>query len=433
MITILCDQPTPRHLFTFNVIFRRWLRTSYRIITDQGDIAEGGLLIRYQTNGQANSFCIPNAGLLGEKSIRPIVPEVGQWQGKPVFFPMQDVHASLPFDLFSAVFYMISRYEEYLPFTPDEHGRFEAPMSHAGLRGFHHIPVVDFWLSWLRQAIEDRCGGLLPKADPFNFQPTYDIDQFFSYRYKGLFRNGAGVMRDLAKGNLPKVGLRMQVLFGNKKDPFDSFSYLDELHLTYGLKPIYFIHPGTYGKFDKNIPLQKAIVARRVRELAEKYTVGVHPSYISAGKPTLLRAEMDALAAIIGSPADRCRQHFLRIRIPDSFRLFMACGIRHDYSLGWASDNGFRAGTGRSFPFYDLEKEEETPLILHPLCMMDGAFRNYLHMHPEEAKAQISEIIRSLKDTNSVCTTLWHNESLGTSRHWAGWRSVYEHTLREAL
>lgn len=432
MITIVCDQLTPRHHYIFNVVFRRWLRAQYRVVTDAREAGGDDLLIHYSATNSSGKLGIPDTGLLSEKKIRPLVPEVGDWQGIPVFFPVPGSQACFPFDVFSAVFYLISRYEEYLSYTPDMHGRFEAAMSHCGIRGFHRIPVVDYWLMWLRNAIDEQAPGLLSKADPFAFQPTYDIDQFFSFRYKGLLRTSGGIMRDLAAADFPRLGQRMNVLLGRTGDPFDSFTYQDELHLQYGLKPIYFIHPGTYGKFDKNIPLQKAVVARKVRDLAEKYTIGLHPSYLSAAHPQRLRDELAALSEITGEPVVRCRQHFLRIQIPESYRVFIDCGIRHDYSLGWASDSGFRAGTGRSFPFYDLEKETETPLILHPLCMMDGAFKNYLHLTPDQAMEQISAMIRALKETSSRCISLWHNESLGTSRQWDGWREVYEHTIREA-
>jgi hypothetical protein len=52
----------------------------------------------------------------------------------PVFCQRQI--GDLPFDPLAATFYLVSRYEEYLPFIPDEHGRFPAKQSFAFSNGF---------------------------------------------------------------------------------------------------------------------------------------------------------------------------------------------------------------------------------------------------------------------------------------------------------
>lgn len=433
MIHILCKNITQRHRYTFNVVFHHWLNTEYRIITsDEDNEPSGGALIVYDNTHRQPGIFIPCSGLLDESTIRNLVPEYSSWLGKPIIFPSGEDFVTMPFDIFSAIFYMISRYEEYLPYTPDEHGRFEVHMSLAGIRRFQHIPVVDYWVKELRLIINRQYPGMIAEPPAFSFLPTYDIDQFRSYLYKGFLRNSAGYIRDLFKGKSRELKTRLNVLRKKEKDPFDSFDYQDALHKKYDLKPLYFIHPGTWGTFDKNLPLRKPEAAEMVRTLAKSYSIGLHPSYRSTENPELLKKEIADLSSVINAPVTCCRQHFLRIRIPETYRNFINCGIKNDYSLGWATDNGFRAGTGRSFPFYDLEKEQQTSLILHPLSMMDGAFKNYLKLSPTASVKEAMKLIDALKETDSSCICLFHNESLGTSPQWEGWKEVYEYIIEKS-
>ena len=48
---------------------------------------------------------------------------ISQWKGLPVFFQTTS-DSDIPFDVFAASFFLVSRYEEYLEFQPDAHGRF---------------------------------------------------------------------------------------------------------------------------------------------------------------------------------------------------------------------------------------------------------------------------------------------------------------------
>ena len=80
--------------------------------------------------------------LLWETGTREQSIEMASWEELPVFFTV-DKGSELTFDPFALVFYLVSRYEEYLPFQPDEHGRFPATASLAYRERFLDIPLVD--------------------------------------------------------------------------------------------------------------------------------------------------------------------------------------------------------------------------------------------------------------------------------------------------
>ncbi|MFY7816329.1 MAG: DUF7033 domain-containing protein, partial [Chryseobacterium taeanense] len=81
-------------------------------------------------------------GLVFESDIHPVSVVCTKWEGYPIFFSGS---GDIPFDIFSASFYLVSRYEEYLTFTPDQYGRFPHTASIAFREGFLDIPLVQHW------------------------------------------------------------------------------------------------------------------------------------------------------------------------------------------------------------------------------------------------------------------------------------------------
>lgn len=73
--------------------------------------------------------------LLLEQGINDVEIYIQDWDEIPCFFPTSK-NCFLPFDVFAASFYLLSRYEEYLPHLKDEHGRYPASESLAFKNGF---------------------------------------------------------------------------------------------------------------------------------------------------------------------------------------------------------------------------------------------------------------------------------------------------------
>ena len=106
----------------------------------------------------------------------------------------------------------------------------------------------------------------------FKFIPSYDIDIAYSYKYKGLKRNLGGFCRSLIKGQWAYLLDRWDVLFNKKKDPFDSYEWLDSLHLYCRTRAYYFfLLAKKQTGVDKNIspdkPEMKSLIAYHARWL----------------------------------------------------------------------------------------------------------------------------------------------------------------------
>src|SRR5689334_17643852 len=176
--------------------------------------------------------------ILFESDIKPQQIQCKLINGNKAFFASND--GNFPFDIFAAAFYLLSRYEEYLPHEKDEYGRFWHKQSLAWREGFLHLPLVNIWLEDLKSYLRDKFPSLQFHRKTFKFIPTYDIDIAWKYKHKGWVRNVGGGVKSAMNGKWSLVNERIAVLSNNRKDPFESYEWLDALHLYCRMKPYYF-------------------------------------------------------------------------------------------------------------------------------------------------------------------------------------------------
>jgi hypothetical protein len=328
---------------------------------------------------------------------------------------------------------MISRYEEYQGLLTDEHNRTLPSQTTAYKHNFLALPVVDHWALMIQELIKKNYPGYKFPQREYRFTPTIDVDIAFAYRYRGIMRTTGATLKSFLKQNWKDNQRRFETLILRQPDPFDTFSLLNHWHKQYGLNPIFFFLVGHYGKYDKNISASYSAMKRLIRQISENYKIGVHPSYQSNYTTQRLLKEIGTLQKITGNTVSRSRQHFLMLRFPDTYQQLIRLGITEDYSMGFASAPGFRAGTCTPFSFYDLSKETETPLVVYPFQVMDGTLNQYQKLTPLEAIESISCLNTEVRKVNGTFISLWHNESLSEMRHWKNWREVYEALIKIAM
>jgi len=376
---------------------------------------------------------IPCGNLLLESDIQAQSVTVFQQEGLPAFFQQKADNADFPFDLLSVVFYLISRYEEYLPFEADAHGRFGAQQSIAFQHHFLRQPLVNEWALRLSDLLQSKFPISQFPISNFQFFPTYDLDMAWAYLHKGWKRNTGAYLRDLLKLDFKNSQRRWRVQTNREADPFFVFDYLNQLHKKYNLKPTLFILLGDYGAFDKNTNAKNAAFRQLIQHLQSQYNLGIHPSYQSNIDFKQLKKEIHRLENISGEPVVRSRQHFLKLRFPQTYQRLLDLNITADYSLGYASDIGFRAGIASPYPWYDLSKEEMTPLLLHPFQVMDVTLKDYLNLNPPEAIPLVQSMIEKTRAVGGTFCTLWHNSSFSDVDNWEEWQEVYETILQLAV
>jgi hypothetical protein len=167
-----------------------------------------------------------------------------------------------------------------------------------------------------------------------------------------------------------------------------------------------------------------------IKQHAEKYSVGVHPSWQSGDEEGLLDEELKILESISNKKITASRQHYIRFTLPTTFRRLISAGITDDYSMGYGSINGFRASVASPFYWYDLKKEQQTNLLLHPFCFMDAnSFFEQKYL-PQRAYEEMMYYYDAVKAVNGALITIWHNSFLGTYPMFSGWRDVYEEFVK---
>src|SRR5690606_27819967 len=107
----------------------------------------------YSEKRLLNEIFIKEEGLLTESHIQKQTINFYCFDN---YTPPFVANSDLPFDIFSAAFYLISRYEEYVSNEKDEYGRFHGKQSLAYQCGFLKRPVIDEWAYTFLKLLKDR-------------------------------------------------------------------------------------------------------------------------------------------------------------------------------------------------------------------------------------------------------------------------------------
>ncbi|MAY84550.1 MAG: hypothetical protein CMP59_10500 [Flavobacteriales bacterium] len=427
MILIYLAKTNPRNRYIFKVVLGHYFGLEeFKLVDDEKEyLAYEGPKFSYSSKRIDDGIHFHASGLLDQRGIKKQEIEFGEHQGVPTLFHHKE-DASIPYDPFSASFFMLTRYEEYLPYLSDQYDRFNAEDSLAKERGFLQTAVVDRWLIQIRELLKSKYPNLSFKKYQYRYLLTLDIDNAYAYKEKGLVRNIGAFIRNLINTDFQEIKLQIQVLLRKKNDPFDSYNYLKNIQKRYNLRPIYFFLLADYGLNDKNIFYQNRHFQSLIKSIADYAEVGIHPSFGSNYKHNKLGDEINRLERITKRDIHKSRQHFLKLHLPDTYRRLVEADIHDDYTMGYASELGFRAGAAFAYPFYDLNEEVELKLMVNPFMVMDATLKYYLKVEGEKAFDQIKPIIDECKAVNGIFASLWHNESLGESKEWEGWRELFE-------
>ena len=430
MILIYSHKTTNRLIYTFKVIFNDLLKSEIKFTDDIDEFESSDLpKINYGHQKLNSGLFFQPAQLLYETGINEQNITFSSFNEYPCFYSVSK-ESTFPFDPFAASFYLISRYEEYLPQIRDNHDRFTANESLAFQNDFLQTPLVNIWANSILKELKKEYPNYNPTISKFEYISTIDIDNAYAYKFKGFLRITGGLIKSLLKGNDFKD--RINVLFNKTKDPYDTYGYQFEIHKRYNVKPIYFFLLGDYALNDKNIPVKNNHFQSLIKSISDYYEIGIHPSYSSNNDIKILTKEIKRLQTITHRNIDKSRQHFLKLSLPDTYRNLIDNDIKYDYTMGYSSQPGFRASICSPYKFYDLDNESLTNLIIVPFAVMEATFKYYIKSSSNEALSQIVELIKTVRKVNGTFISVWHNESLSDQGIWKDWRTVYEKMLIEA-
>jgi len=433
VLLVYIENITPRHQYIFDFFFREVLGLSYSMTDEVRYFIDfQGPKISYGKTALADTVHFAAHPVLSDKGLKNYKIVIFEWQGLPVFFRV-DEPSELPYDPFAIAFYLITRYEEYLPIHHDEHSRFPASESIAYRGGFLGMPLVNILADKFKALLIRQFPGLKFRESISRFIPTFDVDIAYAHLAKGLTRAAAAWTKLLLTGQFKEMLERLNVLTGNLADPYDNFDWQVELATQYGLNSVYFILLGDFSRFDRNTDYRNPRFRKIIEYLSRNFEIGIHPSYFSFLDKELYLKEKCRLENIIGKPVRKNRFHFLRLKFPESFRLLTESGITDDYSLGYSTTNGYRAGTANPFRFYDIEKDEIKDLTLHPFTFMDSAMIDHKKLSPGAAMSEMQGFLEYSYRFGGETIGIWHNYALSEKGQYAGWRKVLEEIMEKSF
>lgn len=325
-------------------------------------------------------------------------------------------------DIFASVFFLLSRWEEYVVESKDEHQRFSVKESVAYKYGFHKRPVVNEYAVMLFNMLI-KLGVPVVKKNLFSIQLTHDIDLLvFPNKIKSIIRDFAWV-----------VLKRRQLAFAIKsffnsilKDPYDLYDFFMDVSETIGVKSRFYFMSATslIDSYDSanylNYPKFQKVINNIIRR---GHIVGFHPSYFTSQNFDCWHTEYKVLQEKVPVKIKEGRQHYLRVVLPDTLHIWE----KHfdiDSSLGFADSDGFRCGTGNTFPLYDFQKNCKTGVMEMPLVLMDTTLTMYLNLSVHDSENIIKEYIDIAHKYSMPMTFLFHNNFYGFKRK--GWKQLYK-------
>lgn len=432
-LLIYTPQVTPRVKYIFNFLFREVLLCDMELTSVAAQFAAyEGPKFSYAAQPLAKELFFKSSGFLSQNNIEKPTIKISAFGGEKVPFAVED--SALTFDVFAASFYFVSRYEEYLPYSPDEHLRFPPKASLQFELGLLKVPVVDQWAMILKNLLTSKLENLHFGTRKFEFIPTIDIDRAYHFKSSGVVKNTARFLRALAKGDTERLKNIITTGLGKRNDPFDTYQFLHQIHQRYQLNPIFFFLLSRQGdkNHDVNIHPNDELLQDLILAVSKHGKVGIHPSYASNSNVLKLKEEKATLESLLDRAIDLSRQHYLKLSLPKTYLQLIKVGINHDYTMGYASEVGFRAGTCTPFFWYDLQLEKQSHLKVYPFAVMDATLQKYLKLSPQQATQLIDELITNVKMVDGSFYSLWHNESLSETGQWKGWKQVYEQMLATA-
>lgn len=369
-------------------------------------------------------------GLLEHADYSRLKTEWGKYNDIDVLFPRK--FGTFPFDVLAGGFFLLTRYEEYWRHEGDNMGRYLPSTSTVGQKNLLKYPLVDMWRKEFCDFLVSKFPQLIRKKHEFRFLSTVDIDSAYAFSHKGFYRTFGGVAKDLMKFNFKNLSQRLSVLRNPTLDPYDTYDYIERVHKDFQQPLQYFFLLADFGEYDKGLPYNSKGLQSLIKRLAKKHTIGIHPGVASYKRYNTLLREKSRLETILGKQVKASRQHYLMLKFRATYRLLKATGIEHDYTLGYAQEIGFRASTCRPFTWFDLKKNEESNLTIHPFSYMDATLNYYLELSPESAISEIEELMTTVHKYQGEFISIWHNETLTDKGVWKDWRQVLEYTLSRA-
>jgi len=367
-------------------------------------IGHQGPKISYGKQPMGKELFFNAHGLLSEQGFEDIEIDIQPWGEGVGFFPTSE-KSGLPFDIFAATFYLLSRYEEYVPHLKDAMGRFPAEESLAYRGNFLQKPVIDQWAYRLKEVLLQQFPTMQFPPKSYQVHHLVDASRPFAYANRGFLRNFSGFFRDLGRLRIKQVIARCKVLLKLRKDPFDTFTWMMNNTKNSSSRLTVFFLLGEGFTFKEDINSKRENYRSLVKLVNDYNEVGLLFSYHSMDSEERLKEEKWRMEELTHRSLESAMNDRWVVKLPHFYRSLLELEINKDMTLVYQNHLGFRAGTCTPFLFYDLDYEIKTPLIIHPLAGRTSALTDRSAGEMESEVYALRDSVRSVNGTYSLLFT----------------------------
>jgi hypothetical protein len=428
MLLIYTQKITPRITYVFKHICTRILGIEIKFTSVIEDlIAHPGPKLSYGKQPLGNELFVQSEDLLVQQGFEAIDVIVKDWEDTKCFFSMS-ASSALPFDIFSASFFLMSRYEEYLPHVKDAQGRFPATESLAYKEEFLQFPVVDIWAYKFKAILLKHFPELIFTEEKVKIHTLIEARRPFAYTQQGFLRSLLGYGADLWNLKMGSVARRTKVILGLRKDPFNTFKWIINTSKNSKSKLSVFFLLGDGLVFRESLNTQRRKFNMLVKYVGDYLEVGLIFSFASLHNYDSLKKEKKRIEEMTNRTLLSSMNAQFMVNLPEIYRHLVELEVERDFTMVYHNKAGFRAGTCTPFLFYDLDSETKTPLIIHPIAMTTDVFKN---KYDAEIYKVFNTIFDTVKELNGTFSMLFTNLDFVASDHNKIWRTIFSEKLQK--
>ena len=367
MILIYCNKNSPRIEYTFNHIFKLILNKDFSITNSKSEFIDfKGYKFSYANVPISEELFFQSNGLLEERGLENHEIIIFEWDNLKCFFKVGQKSA-IPFDIFSAIFFLLSRYEEYMPHSSNNHSQFSHLESVAYKENFLEIPLIDFWIEKLISVLENKI-KLKCKIDSKNQIASIIISSLRPYKYtnKYPFESFMIWFKNLFKLNLWEAIEHLLVLLKIKIDPWEIDDYIKDLLLDSKNKVLFFFSFSSESFFRDETPKTNENFKEYIKDVHDNFEIGLLPSNNALKMLKTFELENFNISKLIHIKIDKILLQEGLKKISEDYKNSLSLDYANDFSMGYVDAFGYRASTSSSFFFYDLSNEIKTKLLVTP-------------------------------------------------------------------
>jgi hypothetical protein len=333
----------------------------------------------------------------------------------------------IPIDIFGSAFFMLSRYEELISVNFfDNHTRYPSTESVAFKGSFLDRPIIDEYIEILWVAINRLWPNLKRKQKINKLNITCDVDSLFDLN-SSMISIIKGVFADLLKRKSIKIAMqnfkkRCFGLTGNfmLSEHYNNIKWMMGVNEKEGNVICFYFLSGGKNKLDSNYNFGGKYMRLLLREIYERgHEIAIHPSYDTLNNEKLFESELIRFLKVLREEGInintlRSRQHYLRWSSRNTPRILNTNNVYSDSTLAFADNSGYRCGTSRTYPMYDILKREELKTLQEPLIIMETTVISSEYLGLGYTEAALNHMLKFKEDSMKISgqfTLLWHNSS----------------------